>query len=77
MRENMYTVPVHLLTLLAASPLLCPSTRVRNSTRFTFTPKKASVARPWFTRIRPPASHPPDFPFTAGRPLMSTEPSRV
>jgi hypothetical protein len=49
MRENMYTVPVHLLTLLAASSLLCPSTRVRNSTRFTFTPKKASVARPWFT----------------------------
>lgn len=45
-REKMYTVPVHLLTLLAASALFCCKTLVRNSTKFTPTPKNARVARP-------------------------------
>jgi hypothetical protein len=35
--------------LLAASALFCCKTRVRKSTKFTPTPKKASVASPWFT----------------------------
>ncbi|RZS17867.1 hypothetical protein BHM03_00050078 [Ensete ventricosum] len=47
----MYTVPVHLLTLLAASALFCCRTLVRNNTKFTPTPKNASVANPWFTAI--------------------------
>ena len=41
-------MPVHLLTLLAASALLWSRTLVKNRTKFTPTPKKASVARHWF-----------------------------
>ncbi|THU60258.1 hypothetical protein C4D60_Mb07t10740 [Musa balbisiana] len=48
----MYTVPVHLLTLFAASALFCCRTLVRNNTKFTPTPKNASVANPWFTASR-------------------------
>ena len=48
----MYTVPVHLLTLFAASALFCCRTLVRNKTKFTPTPKNANVANPWFTASR-------------------------
>lgn len=39
--------------------------------------KSAEFSTKYLRRIRPPASHPPDLPFTAGEPLISTEPSRV